>query len=328
MWRASIGDLSGRFVHIAGLLITGAGLGIREAVALFATGAAVALGVHWWYLPVRAVLRLTRDTRLWRTIWQQSWPLGLILILNTIYFRSDTLLLAWLRTPQEVGLYGVSFRLIENLLFFPAMFGGLLLPKIAGALSHNSPLAQRWLEQGIHIVLVAATGVLAILVPYSQELLVLIAGPAFEEAAPLLRVLLVALASMFIGNIFGFTLVALERQKAMMILYALLVCLNITANLLLIPGYGAQAAAWTTLITELCATVGAAALVYRRLPFRVSPTVVIKVVCLAVMVAALATPLRSLLPPVLGIATLGFLFLGGIWALNIIKKQQIELLVT
>ena len=105
----------------------------------------------------------------------------------------------------------------------------------------------------------------------ARPLITFISGAQYAPAAPLLQILCLALAIMFVGNLFGFTLVALRQQRALLKLYSSLMIGNILLNLLFIPHFGAYAAAWTTVATEGAATLVAGLLVWRLIPFSVIP---------------------------------------------------------
>lgn len=269
IWRATMGDLVGRLVQIlALLLLLPHGISLTTAMAIFATSAAVSWLFHWQWLPHKPVVRFRKEWPIWRHILRVSWPLGLVLLLNTIYFRIDTLILSLFRSPEEVGWYGVAYRVMESGLFFPAMFGGLLLPRLAHSLADNRAEAKQWLEEGLHFVLLAVGFVVAVMITQAEPIIRLIAGTQFIPAAPLLAILSLALSFMCLGTVFGFTLVALGRQRAMVILSSLLIIGNIILNLSLIPIYGAKAAAWVTVATEAVATISAAWLVWQKIPYR------------------------------------------------------------
>lgn len=270
VWRATVADLLGRLVQIAGILIAVFFVGTLTSVAIaFTAGAAAAFLLHAYLLPIRRPSFIGFEWTVWKHFLTTSWPLGLMLILNAVYFRIDTLLLSFFRPAVEVGWYGLAYRLIESGLFFPAMLGGLLLPKISAVLeSGDRAQARHYIEEGLYILLVLIIPLMFFLVTIPDFLVKIVSGEDFLPAAPLLRILSLALAVMFFGNLFGFSLIALGRHMTLLILYAVLVVFNTAGNLLFIPQWGSVAAAWTTVATEVLAAGTAAVLVYRVLPYQ------------------------------------------------------------
>ncbi len=273
IWRATIGDIVGRVVQVAalavGFFVFPTAVTILWVAGAFTAGLTIAFGIHILLLPEKRLLRMRISRKMWGHIIRISWPIALMLILNGIYFRIDTVLLSLLRTTQEVGLYSLAYKIIENGLFFPAMIGGLLLPAITSALvHHDTRRSQELITQGLTLSLSGACILVAVLIAFANDIILLLAPASFVASAPLLQILALALGSMFLGNIFGFSVIALGKQKDLAILYGVLVLGNIVLNLFLIPLYGAFAAAWVTVATEITATLVAAIIVRRHIPWR------------------------------------------------------------
>lgn len=329
VWRATLGDLVGRLAQLGIIvLVLRNTLTVRGALAAFAISSVIAWGVHRWLLPVQGII--TKPSRAswqaWRDIMRDSWPLGLMLVLNTLYFRLDTMLLAWLRSAVEVGTYGVAYGVMEKILFFPAMFGGLLLPRLAAALAGQQlSKASAWVTESLQLMLLAVAALLAIGIPLAPAAMELITGQP-SPAGWLLQILLIALAAMFAGNIFGFTLVAGHRQRLLVILYAGLVIFNVVANLIFIPRWGAAAAAWTTVATELLSTGIAGFIVYRQLAWRLPivfiARLLIVTVLTLVLVAAMPTDWRVIVRAAIAMAGYG----GAAWGLGLLDRRRYYLL--
>ncbi len=276
VWRATVGDLIGRAGQVAFLLFLGgntlyARISPISVALTFAFGLLVALGVHIVLAPAKNILIPTISLAVWKKIIGVSWPIGLLLVLNVIYFRIDTLMIAVLRSSEEVGLYALAYKIVENTLFFPAMLGGLMLPHISSALrAKNRTRVRLLVEQALLASFSLALPTVALLVVFAGDITIFISGSNFAPSGPILSVLAFACGIMFIGNILGFVLIALNRQRALMKLYAALIVGNIAGNLLLIPHFGAFGAAWATVVTEGVATAFAAFLVHKNIQWKLS----------------------------------------------------------
>lgn len=328
VWRATIGDLVGRFVQITVLWLIFARANVYLAVFAFAAGAAAALVVHRLLAPVRRLLPLVLEWRLLWRILHTTWPLGLMLVMNMIYFRLDTLLLALLRSDAEVGEYGLAYRLIESGLFFPAMVGGLLLPHLTLAVATSARSAAiAWLNEGIHLMSIAAGTALVILLGFTAPLIQLF-GTAYLPSIPLLKILSLAFAIMFFGNLFGFTLVALGLNHTLLRLYAALAVVNLTLNLLFIPLAGAVAAAWTTVVTEGLATVIAGYIAYRHLPFSAYRPPLFIVAGAVVLTLFTNYWVASALPLLIRLVGAAAIYLSCLYIGGLFKPDHFKLLTT
>ncbi|MEK7167505.1 MAG: oligosaccharide flippase family protein, partial [Patescibacteria group bacterium] len=65
------------------------------------------------------------------TIWSTTWPIALSVAITLIYFRADTLIMSFFRSPEEVGLYGAAYRVLETMIQFPYLIMGSILPLLA-----------------------------------------------------------------------------------------------------------------------------------------------------------------------------------------------------
>lgn len=303
IWRATLGDVVGRLLQLGGLLALwffGSALpGLRNASPLltaavwFTLGCAAAYLLHRILLPLPLRFALTHKWAALKPTLLASWPLAVMLVLNVVYFRLDIIVLAATRSAAEVGWYGLAYKVIESALFFPAMFGGLLLPLLsASAAGRNMAALRPRLNAALSLLVVVSLLALVLLWALATPIVIFLSGGEFAAAGPLLQILSLALFVMFFGNLFGFTLVALHRQRALLALYAALAGLNLLSNLLFIPRFGAVAAAWTTVVTEAAAATCAGFLVWRKVGFSLSSVFVGKaaVAALAAVVALRLLP--------------------------------------
>lgn len=328
VWGASFGDIMGRLVQLVGIgIIMILGITLPRVVGVLTMSLATAYLVHQWIAPSGA-WRLVLSWEAWRVLVRTSAPLGIMLVLNAIYFRADLVMVAQLRSSAEAGWYGAAFRIIESGLFFPAMFGGLLLPRLSEALKKQLiNQARQLLEEALRITVLASVFCLVVISLRSREIINLIVGAEYTGAAPLLQILGIALASMFFGNLFGFTMVALRRQRALLKLYAVLVVVNIGANSLAIPQYGAVGAAWTTVATELIATSVAGIIVYRALLPRLNPTFILQVIGLTIGTVFAVSSLPKEMPIVLQISVAGLVFSFLAYLAGSLSVKQYPLLM-
>jgi len=183
--------------------------------------------------------------------------IGLAIFLSLLAFKVDVPLLQLLRgQPEEVGLYNAAYRLFEPLLLFPAAIMAGVFPALTRlAQQDDKPDFNR---QARRLLLgLGGAGLLAAaaLALFAQWLLPLLYGPGYAPAAYILRWLALAAPFLFFNSGLTHLLLVFNREKYNLALFAGALSLNIGANLLLIPGWGGQGAAFATAITELGLTI-------------------------------------------------------------------------
>jgi len=314
LWRATIGDLAGRGIQILSILLAARYISshpqsdpLTFMIAAFTAGTLTSLVIHQALTPKLQTAAALSESYSWGQIMKDSWPLAAILILNVIYFRVDMVMLAILRPQVEVGWYGLAYRLIESVLFFPAMLGGILLPRLSKAGSQGQ---SRLLKQSLSLASIGGMGLGLIFFLYPAAITTLISGPDYAPAGPLLRILSFTIPIMFVGNIIGFGLVAAHKQKAMLYLSIGLVLGNSLGNILLIPRLGPTGAAITTLLTEIASMTIAAGILHGIHPVMPSRTQLTRTLGIAVITILVALTLRSTPVPALikvGLTSLSYL---------------------
>lgn len=263
----ALGEVVGRvaqFVIVA--LVAWQRGGITGFLVAFVAGTAVTCA--WNIVGARRLLRFRLlpfpRLPLVTALLRQSWPVGVSLILSLIFFKVDAVLLSLLRGPADVALYALPYKVLESLLFFPAMVGGMLLPVFSRVSTRDPRGVEAPLKTAVDAYLLGAIPLVLTLFWASPWVLAVLGGGEFSASVPVLRILAVTLGALFFGNLYGNALIALGDQRRLLKIYAFLVFVNVAVNLALIPRYSYFGAAWTTLGTEALSVAIAAALLLRR----------------------------------------------------------------
>lgn len=208
------------------------------------------------------------DFAAWRRLVWLALPLGLAIVVATIYFRADALLLSLLKPSEEVGIYGVAYRFFEVATTFSAFFMGPVFPLISAAAAHGTAEELlSLLQRSFDVLVVAAFGLVAMTVAVAPELVVVIAGEAFERSATPLRMLIAGAGALFFNSLFALTLVALNRQRTVLAISVATLVANIALNVVFIPEFSYNAAAAIASLSQLASAVGAGIVVWRTTGF-------------------------------------------------------------
>jgi len=150
------------------------------------------------------------------------------------------------------------------------MFAGLVLPLLTAAWAMaDKERFQRVLRKSFEAMVIVALPLVVGTYFIAQPIMDIIA-PEFTDAAAVLRVVIISTSIIFVGNLFGNTVVALNRQRAMMWLYLLVAIVSLIGYFLVIPTYSYFGAAWIRALSELLITISAAVLVIRYTRARLS----------------------------------------------------------
>lgn len=204
------------------------------------------------FVKVRFLVQLS----VWKEIYKRSWPLSLSIIFNLVYLKADILILSLYRNQDVVGIYGAAYRAIDVLTVFPYLFVGLLLPILSLAWAENNK--ERFmsiLQKGFDALTTIATPLVVGVIFLSKPIMVLIAGKEFEGSGSVLRVLIIALGMIYIGNVFSHSVVAIDKQRKMMWAYLFTAVTSLIGYFIFIPLYSYWGAVGVTLYSETLITV-------------------------------------------------------------------------
>lgn len=195
-------------------------------------------------------LRPVWDRPLARQLLRWALPQGFVLAITVIYIRVDTVLLSVLGSDRDVALYGLSYRVLEFLLLVPLMMSITVFPELARATAGSERL--RMLVQGLFsAVVIVAVPMLCIFVGFAPEVVRIAGGAKFDEAAPVLRLLVVAVALSFAAGVFFHTLIALNQQGRLARRMLVVLAFNVALNVVLIGPLAARGSALALVLSEI-----------------------------------------------------------------------------
>ncbi len=219
--------------------LTVAGAGISAGLALIivarATGA-----------PRLPASRAVLGERLRRSL-----PLGVSAAMVHVYYSIDQVLLGYLESTEEVGIYAAATKIPYVLIGFAAVWSSALYPH-ASALAARSPAALRG-QVGLFTSLSLAVA-LPMLVGgavVAEDLVVAIFGAEYRDAALPFAVLMLSTAVVLVSVNVTQVLLAIGEERHFAWSVAAGALINVVLNLVLIPVAGATGAAVATVAAEV-----------------------------------------------------------------------------
>lgn len=204
-------------------------------------------------IPARKFTRvyLSFDTAVWKDIWSKTWPIAVSIALNLLYLKTDIIILSIYRPPEEVGLYGAAYKVVEVLVTFPIIFAGILLPLLSQYWQTGDKYRfKKMIQQGFDAMSLLAWPIVVGTLFVGHDIMALVAGEEFRQAGLLLQLLIWASGIIFLTSVFAHAIVALNKQKATIWAYGVTAIAGLIGYFIFIPKYGAIGAAAMTIFTE------------------------------------------------------------------------------
>ncbi len=277
MHQVAVAEMLGRMGQ---LLLTIAviklGGGLLSFVGALIGGTGLTFFWNFFHAQKQIPFSLQIDWQYFRKILRFALPLSISLILTSVYFRVDTVLLSLFQKEKDVGFYGLAYKILESIIFFPAAFSGIMLPILSQTFVNNFEKFKRFAQKTYNFLLILAFPLIFGGYFTASQIIHLIGGPGYEESIPILQILLVATALIFLGTFFGHLVIVLNEQKKMAWGYCICMIFNLAANITFIPKYSYWAAAWITVATEFLALIIGAAIVFWRIHYLPKQNIFIK----------------------------------------------------
>jgi len=270
MDKVAIGEVLGRVVLLGGTwFVIRENAGLQGIIAAIVLGSAANFAYVFWSARRLVRIRWMIDLAVWRRLIAISIPIALSVVLNLVYLKVGAVFLSVFKSQSEVGMFGAPFKVLEIIVAFPAIFAGLLTPPLSEAHSYdNKEKFTKIYKKAFDALSIIVFPMVGVTLWYAPQIMRLIRAD-FPGTDVVLRVLIFAIGMIFFGNLFGNTVVAIDKQRQMVAGYAVCAVLAVVVNFVLIRQFSSVGAAYSTVFSETFVTVFAALMVYRAT--RVAP---------------------------------------------------------
>lgn len=215
-------------------------------VLSFVISGVVTSGLSTFYIR-KKIFPVSFDYEYTKQILIKSFPIGLMLIFNLIYFRADMFLLSLLKSTRDVGIYGISYKFFDFLLALPLFLSNALYPFLLS----NKDNSKKYFSIVNNYFLIFLLSSVIIILPFwfLSPLLSLIKSDYVPAIVPF-RILLLSLPFFFLTSFLQWILISLGKQKFLAYVYIFSTVINIILNIMFIPQWSYIASAVITGFSE------------------------------------------------------------------------------
>ncbi|MBL8145403.1 MAG: flippase, partial [Anaerolineae bacterium] len=239
---------------VLGVVVLLAGGSIIGLAAVSIITNLLTLGVLWWN--GRGMLK--RGPQPARVHWtlirrmaNQSWPLMLNHFLATIFFQIDVILIEAFHGTWMVGQYQIAYKWVAALNVIPAFFTQAMLPILSRQAHSDRDALRRNYILALKLLVSMALPTAVIFTLLAYPLTALLGGAQYlPDGAIATQIMIWSIPIGWMNSFTQYMLVALDLQRRIMGAFVVGVGFNLVANFLLIPQYGYQAAAFSTILSE------------------------------------------------------------------------------
>ncbi|OQB06170.1 MAG: Polysaccharide biosynthesis protein [bacterium ADurb.Bin212] len=222
-----------------------------------------------------------------------AWPLGIVFIVNNLYYKLDTLLLFAIKGAAAAGIYTVAFKVLEVITFMSSYFSSALKPAISQNIDKDKKAVANIIQKGISVMLIGATIISLLSIAYRNEIILLLSSPEFGDSARVLVFLALSLPIIFINTLLVEIFIANDSRSVFLKISIFIFIFNLLLNLLLIPRFSYFGAAVANLSSAITLMLTYFHFANKIINFRINWLTVAKLSVIVAMLAALAKLLTA-----------------------------------
>ena len=250
-WEAGIYLLTNAAIVIFGFIF----LSLRRNVASFTWGyvAGTAVGGIAAMFVMRNYLKKIFSfisIRLIKPIITSAWPFAVTGALGVLLTNTDILIISWMRTASEVGVYSAAIRIVQVLYIVPAILQVSMLPLFARLAHRDNEKFRIGLERTVGLVFLASVPLALGGAILGTQIMSLIFGAAYVSGGLAFKILMLTMLVDYPALIISTAVFAYNHQKSLIITSLIGGIGNVVFDLLLIPRFGITGSAIATLIAQ------------------------------------------------------------------------------
>jgi O-antigen/teichoic acid export membrane protein len=241
----------------------------RQTVTLAGVALLVAVGAHLTpFFAVQVVVGLTVvaliptlagrgsfvrprfDPDAQKVLLSRALPVAAAIVLGQLYFRLVIVLMSLVSSPHQTGYFGGSLRAMETLVNIPILVAGVALPLLASAAERDHARLRYAIEGLSEGAVIGGALVVLVTVRAAQPIMAIIGGESFRGAGSVLRIQAGALLFIALYQIWTVSLIALGRQRDLILTNALGLVGVATFAAVLVPLFAAEGGASASVLGD------------------------------------------------------------------------------
>lgn len=273
-----------------------------------AIGAIIAVAVLRPYL--KNILSYFSSTLI-KPILSSAWPFAITGALGLLFTNTDVLIISWMRSASDVGIYSAAVRIIQIFYLIPMILQYSTLPALSRLAGGENERFRAAFERTVSLVFVASVPLALGGVILGTQVMTLVFGGSYAAGSLSFKILMVTMLVDFSATIVSTAIFAYNHQRSLIVTSAIGGISNVAFDLLLIPPFGIAGSAVATLLAQILSNWYLWHMMKKINYFEVLPYLRNVIIAGAVMACA----------------TIGLLFLGTEVLLNVALSAIIYFLV-
>lgn len=192
-----------------------------------------------------------------------SIPFAVTGILYSIYYSIDIVMLTNMVGDYATGIYNATYKLISVLNLFYSVYTAVIFPVMSKLFKNDKKLLIISYEKSIKYLMLIIIPIAIGTMFYSLDIIQLIYGHKYDQAASVLSILIWTVCLLFISGASNNLLNASHREVTVTKIYAIAAVFNVVLNFFMIPHFSYNGAAITTVLSDVLIVVLQTYVIYK-----------------------------------------------------------------
>jgi len=176
-----------------------------------------------------------------------AWPFAVTGALGGLLTSADILIISWMRSASDVGIYSAAIRIIQVLYLVPVIFQTSTLPLFSRLANQDADRFRAALERTVKVILLAAIPLAVGGVILGTPIMQLVFGASYATGGIAFKILALGLLFDFPAVVISSAVFAYNHQRNLIVTSVIGGVANVIFDLLLIPSFGITGSAVATL---------------------------------------------------------------------------------
>jgi O-antigen/teichoic acid export membrane protein len=204
-------------------------------------------------------------------ILKSAWPFAVTGALGLLLTNTDILIISWLRSASDVGIYSAAIRIIQVLYLVPMVIQFSTLPLFSRLARVDDPKFRSILERTIGIIFIASIPLAFGGFVLGTPIMALVFGGAYASGSLAFKILMLTLLVDFPAAIISNAIFSYNHQRSLIVSSAIGGGLNVLLDIILIPPFGMVGSAFATLFAQFASNWYLWHMMKKLNPFEVVP---------------------------------------------------------
>lgn len=250
-------------------------------------------------------------------------------IFATVNLNIDTIILGFIKSDVEVGLYNSVYKIVNVLVLFVSFIFTPIYPVL---IDYFAKKKLEELEKVVNnlrkIVYILAVPLAVSALTLSHKIMLFLYGKEYESASFVFLILICYVSILLIREIYGYELTAWNLQNKYMRIVLISSSYNFISNIILIPRFGINAAAINTFISEIINLIFMFRLSRNTLKIQYKNTIIIKIILSGCLTYFSIIILKNIVNNVIILLALEVvIYCGGLFLFKCITIDEIKQLL-